>query len=106
MATGERVDDSDPELRAKPSAFETGEVLLHLSHDRRASLRAIRVNAELLAKGLKTGRTDNFQQNVNVIVADTAKIDLLAHGLASYSIACQIDPASFVVFSVEALLRK
>ncbi|HLK61925.1 MAG TPA: ATP-binding protein [Bryobacteraceae bacterium] len=106
MAIGEQGGEGDSQPRTSGERLEGGEFLLRLSHDLRASLRAIRVNAELLAKGLKTGQTANFPQYTSVIVADTARIDTLADALAAYSIASQIDPASFVVISAEMLLRK
>jgi signal transduction histidine kinase len=79
---------------------------LHLSHDLKSSLRAIRVHAELFAKEWAAGETGDFVHHVRVIVDDTAKIESLANGLASYSIACQIETGSFVLVSMEVLLRK
>jgi signal transduction histidine kinase len=84
----------------------TGDFLLHLSHDLKSLLRAIRVHAELFAKEWAAGETGDFAHHLSVIVADTAKIETLANGLASYSIACQIDPSSFVLVSMEVLVRK
>lgn len=98
--------ESEPETsRAAPRA-ESGDFLLHLSHDLRASLRAIRVNSEMLAKEWAAGDTAHVAQHLSVIVADSVKIEALANGLAGYSIASQIHPCSFVLVSIEVLIRK
>jgi signal transduction histidine kinase len=108
MAIGGPVPEDEPAHRKNrlTTGVETGEFLLHLSHDLRASLRAIRVNAEMLVRELKATETASCAQHLNVIVSDTARIESLANGLANYAIACQITQDSFVVISVETLVRK
>jgi signal transduction histidine kinase len=98
--------ESEPGKDACTLGPETGDFLLHLSHDLKASLRGIRVHAELFAKEWATGKTGDFEHHLSVIVDDTARIESLANGLANYSIACQIDRDSFVPVSIEVLLRK
>ena len=84
---------------------DAGQLLLHISHDLRSSLRAIRVHAEWIAKEWRSGNATNLSQHLGVILEDTAKLELLADGLAGYSIASRIDPASFVPAPLEVLLR-
>jgi signal transduction histidine kinase len=107
MAHGRPVRDSEStpgSQRGVPDP-EIGNFLLRTSHDLRSSLRAIRVHAELLAKRLEAGNTSDFDHHVSVIVADSSKLELLADGLAAYSIACQVDQSSFVVAPLEVMLR-
>ncbi|MBZ5626859.1 MAG: hypothetical protein LAQ69_50520 [Acidobacteriia bacterium] len=79
--------------------------LLHTCHDLRASLRTIRVHAEMLVKEREAGENANYAQHLSAIVEDAGKLDMLANGLAGLSIACQIDPRCFVVAPMEVLLR-
>lgn len=99
---------SEPEIREDPCSLgsETGDFLLHLSHDLKSLLRAIRVHSELFAREWAAGETGGVDHHLSVILRDTAKIELLANGLASYSIACQIEQSSLVLVSVDVLLRK
>jgi light-regulated signal transduction histidine kinase (bacteriophytochrome) len=76
---------SDPDL----SRF-----LLRACHDLRSSLRAIRVHTELLQREPAAGVSE-LDQHLGFILDGTRRIDLLTEGLASYSIALQIDEASF-----------
>lgn len=84
---------------------EISHFLLHACHDLKASLRTIRVHAEMLVKDREAGETANFDRHLSAIVADTGKLELLANGLAGYSIACQIDPGSFVLIPMDVILR-
>ncbi len=76
---------SDPDL----SRF-----LLRACHDLRSSLRAIRVHTELLQREAAAGVSE-LDQHLGFILDGTRRIDLLTEGLSSYSIALQIDEASF-----------
>ncbi len=107
MATGRPVQDdqTEPGKDRWARGSEASWLLLHTSHDLRSSLRAIRVHAELLAKEWEAGETAKSGQRLGVILTDTAKLESLADGLAAYSIACQIDPATFVLAPVEVILR-
>jgi signal transduction histidine kinase len=89
----------------RASGPEISHFLLQTCHDLRASLRGIRVHAELLVKEREVGETPNFAQHLSVIVADTGRLEQLANGLAGYSIACQIDKGSFVLAPMDVMLR-
>jgi signal transduction histidine kinase len=84
---------------------ETSRLLLHISHDLRTSIRAIRVHSELLIKEWDAGQTANFAQRLGAILADTGRLESLADGVSGYSIACQVDPGSFVLVSLDIILR-
>jgi signal transduction histidine kinase len=85
-----------PAKRAKPSdEFEAGEFLLHASHDLRTALRAIRVHTDLLLKDRLAAQVPGLEERLGFIVDGALKIDLLADGIASYSIALQIRRESF-----------
>jgi signal transduction histidine kinase len=92
-----------PERReARSGGLETGEFLLHLSHDLRTSLRAIRVHADML---LKYRQAPDLEERLGIIVDGARKIDLLADGIASYSIALQIQRELFQPAPMDVLLR-
>jgi signal transduction histidine kinase len=86
---------SDPDL----SRF-----LLRACHDLRSSLRAIRVHTELLQREAAAGISE-LDQHLAFIVDGTRRIDLLTEGLSSYSIALQIDEASFQPIRMDLAVR-
>ena len=73
--------------------------LLRACHDLRSSLRAIRVHTELLQR--ETPANEHF----GFIVDGTRRIDSLTEGLSGYSLALQIDAASFQPTRMELALR-
>jgi signal transduction histidine kinase len=84
---------------------EISEFLLRACHDLRSSLRGIRVHSELLLKDSETPRIADLEQRLGFIVEGAKKIDLLAEGLSSYSIALQIEESSFQSTRTDVLLR-
>jgi light-regulated signal transduction histidine kinase (bacteriophytochrome) len=106
MVQGRRLEEGAPEPgKDTGSGQVTCHFLLHTSHDLKASLRAIRVHAELFAKEWDAGETANLAQHSDAIVLHTAKLESLANGLAEYSIACQIEQDSFVLTPLEVIVR-
>jgi len=94
-----------PEAReASSDGLDPGEFLLHVSHDLRTALRAIRVHADLLLKGRPAAAPD-LEERLGYIVNGAKKIDLLADGIASYSIALQIRRESFQPVPMDVLFR-
>jgi signal transduction histidine kinase len=79
--------------------------LLHTCHDLKSSLRAIRLHAQIAAKEREAGEVANLGQHLDAIVEDSGKLELLANGLVSYAIACQIDESSLVTVPAEVMLR-
>jgi light-regulated signal transduction histidine kinase (bacteriophytochrome) len=86
------------------SDTELSRFLLRACHDLRSSLRAIRVHTELLQRESAAG-VSGLDQHLGFILDGTRRIDLLAEGLSSYSIALQIDEASFQPTRMELALR-
>jgi signal transduction histidine kinase len=94
-----------PETReARSDGLETGEFLLHVSHDLRTALRAIRVHADLLLRD-RQAQAPTLEECLGFIVEGAQKIDLLADGIASYSIALQIRRETFQPTPMDVLFR-
>jgi light-regulated signal transduction histidine kinase (bacteriophytochrome) len=81
------------------------EFLLRLCHDLKTSLRAIRAPAELLLREGESPGTSAFEQRLAFIIDGAMRVDLLATGLTNYSLALQIDPASFQSTRMDTILR-
>jgi signal transduction histidine kinase len=95
-----------PETRgARTDEFDAGEFLLHASHDLRTALRAIRVHTDLLLKDGQAAQAPGLEERLGFIVDGARKVDLLADGLASYSVALQIRQESFQPTPMDVLLR-
>jgi len=95
-----------PAKRAKPSdEFEAGEFLLHASHDLRTALRAIRMHTDLLLKDHLAAQVPGLEERLGFIVDGALKVDLLANGISSYSVALQIRKESFQPAPLDVLLR-
>jgi signal transduction histidine kinase len=95
-----------PETRdAQTDELDVGEFLLHASHDLRTALRAIRVHTDLLLKGHQAAQVPGLEERLGFIVDGAQKIDLLADGIASYSIALQIRKELFQPAPTDVLLR-
>jgi len=78
--------------------------LLRACHDLRTPLRAIRAHAELLLKNSAHPPAD-IGERLNFIVDGARKIEMLADGLSSYSIALRIREDSFRPAPTDLLLR-
>jgi light-regulated signal transduction histidine kinase (bacteriophytochrome) len=83
---------------------ELSRFLLRACHDLRSSLRAIRAHTELLQRQTGAG-ISGFDQHLGFIVDGTRRIDSLTDGLSGYSLALQIDDASFQPTRMELALR-
>lgn len=79
--------------------------LLRACHDLRSSLRAISAHAELVRKGIQARQTPGLEQSLGFIADGVRKIGSLADGLSAYSIALQIDAASFQFIGMDVALR-
>lgn len=88
-----------------PGEPEMSKFLLRTSHDLRTALRAIRVHADLLIRGGQVAEVPGLEERLGFIVDGAQKIDLLAEGIASYSIALQIEMGSFQIAPLNPLLR-
>jgi signal transduction histidine kinase len=94
-----------PETRnERTDGRESGEFLLHVSHDLRTALRAIRTNADLLLKG-PAPPDSGIEERLASIVDGAQKIDLLADGIASYAIALEIRKDLFQPAPLDVLFR-
>jgi signal transduction histidine kinase len=95
-----------PETReALTQELEASEFLLHASHDLRTALRAIRVHTDLLLKDRQAAQVPGLEERLGFIVEGARKVDLLADGISSYSIALQIRKESFQPAPLDVLLR-
>ena len=90
---------------ARTDELEASEFLLHASHDLRTALRAIRVHTDLLLKGGEAAQVPGLEERLGFIVDGAQKIDLLANGIASYSIALQMRQEMFQPAPLDVLLR-
>ena len=84
---------------------DLSEFLLRACHDLRSSLRAIRAHAELARKGVLAGDTSNLDRNFAFITNGVRRIELLTDGLSGYSIALQVEQASFQPARMNVVLR-
>jgi light-regulated signal transduction histidine kinase (bacteriophytochrome) len=84
---------------------ELSEFLLRACHDFRASLRTIRTHTELLRRDEPSSVTPQFDQHLEFILGGARKLDLLTSGLSAYSIALQIDEASFQPTRMDLVVR-
>ena len=84
---------------------EISEFLLRACHDLRAGLRSIRAYTELLERSGDTVEPCGPNERRGFIVDGAQRIDLLVEGLASYSIALQIEKGSFQATPMDVMLR-
>jgi signal transduction histidine kinase len=85
---------------------DLSEFLLRACHDLRASLRAINAHAEKLRQDSQRPQAvSDFERSLGFILEGARKIDLLTDGLSAYSIALQIEDASFQSTSMGLTLR-
>jgi signal transduction histidine kinase len=90
---------------AHTDELEASAFLLHASHDLRTALRAIRLHADLLRKDRQAAQAPGLEERLGFIVDGVQKIDLLADGIASYSVALQIRKESFQPAPLDVLFR-
>jgi len=102
--TSDRADEGQRKDRAI-SDRDLSEFLLRACHDLRSSLRAIRAHAELVQRGVHADDTPDLNRNFAFIASNARRIELLTDGLSSYSIALQIEEASFQSARMDVLLR-
>jgi signal transduction histidine kinase len=90
-----------------PSAVDprASEFLLRLCHDLKTPLRSIRANAELLLRGGPTTEASDVEKRLGFIVEGARRIELLADGLTSYSMALEIMRGAFQPTPMGVLLR-
>jgi chemotaxis family two-component system sensor kinase Cph1 len=85
---------------------DLSEFLLRACHDLRASVRAIGVHAERLRKDSQAPQpVSDFEQRLKFILDGARKIESLTDGLSAYSVALQIEEASFQSTSMGLMLR-
>jgi signal transduction histidine kinase len=83
---------------------EQSDFLLRLCHEIRSPLRAMRAHSELLLH--TAGKEEQASRTSAGFVVDGAKkLELLADGLARYSIALQLEPSTFQNIDAGVLLR-
>jgi len=85
---------------------DVSDFLLRLCHDLKSSVRAIRAHTELVQRDGKAPETPGFEQRLGFILDGVRKIDSLADGLSRFSIALQIDEASFQFTRMDFILRR
>ena len=84
---------------------ELSEFLLRACHDLRAGLRSIRAHTELMVRSGDTAQPCGSHEHLGFIADGAQRIDLLVEGLASYSIALQIEKGSFQPTRMDVMLR-
>jgi signal transduction histidine kinase len=90
----------------RTSDRDLGDFLLRACHDLRASSRAINAHAEMLRKDSQVAQqASDFEQRLGFILEGARKIDSLTDGLSAYSVALQIEEASFQSTSMDLMLR-
>lgn len=84
--------------------WDLSRFLLRACHDLRSSLRAIRTHTEMLQRDSSPGNSE-LDTHLGFIVDGARRIDLLTEGLSGYSVALQIDEASFQPTRMELVVR-
>jgi signal transduction histidine kinase len=83
---------------------EQRDFLLRACHDLRAALRAVRANAELMAKARESRDPQQIEQSMSFIVDGAKNADAIVDGLVKYALALRIEISPTPV-STGALLR-
>jgi light-regulated signal transduction histidine kinase (bacteriophytochrome) len=98
---------SDGNASQDPKATDHGisEFLLRACHDLRNPLRSIRTQAELLLRANGTTETSEIEERLGFIVDGAKRIELLAEGLVSYSMAVEMERGAFQPTRMDVLLR-
>lgn len=97
----ERVNPSERQDR-RISEQDLSQFLLRACHDLKNPVRAVRAHAELIRKNPGTA---DLAQHLDFIVEGARKVDLLTDSLTSYSIALQIERATFQPTRMDIALR-
>jgi signal transduction histidine kinase len=84
---------------------DVSEFLLRACHDLRSSLRAIRAHAELVQKSVQADDAAARDRSFGFIANGVRRMESLTDGLSGYSIALQIEEASFQPARMDILLR-
>jgi light-regulated signal transduction histidine kinase (bacteriophytochrome) len=92
-----------PRTHRWTSDQDLSEFLLRACHDLRSAMRAISAHTERLRKDGQAA--SDFEQRLGFILDGARKIDSLTDGLTAYSIALQIEEASFQSISMGLMLR-
>lgn len=92
-------------MERSKSDREISEFLLRACHDLRASARVVRTHSELFLKGGGAPAVSDFEQRLGFIIEGARRIDSLVDGLATYSVALQMESASFLSVRMDVLLR-
>jgi signal transduction histidine kinase len=99
------VAEGDVPQETRTDALEVSEFLLHACHDLRTALRTIRAHTDLLLRDGLAAQVPGLEDRLGLIVDGARRIDLLTDGIASYSIALQIERGSFQPTPLDVLLR-
>jgi len=92
-------------MERSKSDREISEFLLRACHDLRSAARGVRTHSELFLKEAGKSRDSASGQRLGFIVEGVRRIDLLLDSLVHYSLALQIESASFQSTSMGVLLR-
>jgi signal transduction histidine kinase len=82
---------------------QLSEFLLRVCHDLRAPLRAVRTNAELLARRSDSSAAQG--ENLSYILEGAIALESLVSALSQYSLAMQIDESTFHPSPLDVLVR-
>lgn len=96
-------DNGDDCLRPL-SEQDLADFLLRTCHDLRSPARAIRTHAEILSKAA-VPEDGNGNQSLDFILDNVRKIELLTEGLAAWSSALLLEPASFQPCDMQVMFR-
>src|SRR5579859_5594521 len=102
--------DSEPRSEITPNDQqqrdrELSNFLLRVCHDLRSPVRAIRANAELIARNPVAVGDPRLEEQLSFITSGIQNLELLADGLASYSLALHIETSAFQPVQMDVLLR-
>jgi signal transduction histidine kinase len=84
---------------------DLSEFLLRACHDVRSALRAIRTHTEIVQKNVPADKASGVNRNFAFIDEGARRIELLTDGMSGYSIALQIEEATFQPARMDVMLR-
>ena len=90
---------------APSAALAVSEFLLRACHDMRTAVRAVRTHTDLLLRDSHAVQMPGIEERLDLVADGARKIDLLADGIASYSIALQIHKELFQATPMDVILR-
>jgi len=100
-----RTAGAESDVRGEAQTAELSRFLLRACHDLRTALRTIRTHSDLLLRSGEGAQGSGLKEHLGWIVDGAQKIDLLADGIAGYSIALQIQKGMFQATPMDVLLR-